>query len=114
MSGCDDTMPAVAPAAVVAVVSVVAVVAEELEFDAVATVDAVPVVPADWLVVVPAAARQPVIVNIAATLPAPTKRRDLRAGCGRRFLPARGGSPRRGLVGIVMKPMIEALPHNIL
>jgi hypothetical protein len=89
--GCEDATPALAlVAAGAAVVVVVLVVDELLALDEVPAVDAVVAVDADWLELVPDAAIQPVSVNIAATLPAPTSRRERRAGCGLRFR-TRGG-----------------------
>jgi hypothetical protein len=83
-------VPAVALVTVVAVVAVVAAVAVDLVAAAVlALTDEVAVVAvaleAALLEGTAVAARHPVRVTIAATLPAPTARRDRRAGCGLRF-----------------------------
>jgi hypothetical protein len=95
--GCDDAVPAVGAAVVE-----VDLLAEER---AVVAVDAVPVLAVELLAVellVPDAAMQPASVTIAATLPAPTIRRDLRAGCGLRFRDGRGLSLRSRFVGVVI------------
>ena len=101
--GCDDAVPAVALDVEVVEVDLLA---EELPVVApVAAVDAVPVPAVELLAVellVPDAAMQPASVTIAATLPAPTIRRDLRAGCGLRFRDGRGLSLRSRFVGVVI------------
>jgi hypothetical protein len=74
---CDDTTPALAAAIVV---EVVAVVSSSLVVAAVATMVADVAFEADWFELAAVAAMQPVSVNIAATLPAPTSRRERRAG----------------------------------
>ena len=103
MFACDDAVPAVALVVVVPVVWVVAevfVLAEPAEVDVVlpleeeltvaTRVEAVP------LAGVAVTARPPVSATIAATLPAPTTRRDRRAGCGLRFRAGRAAATRPG------------------
>jgi hypothetical protein len=104
---CDDTVPAVAAdtLALDAVVEALVVLVVLVEP---AVADVVAVWPLDELAAVvlelPAvAARPPVSATIAATLPAPTMRRERRAGCGR-FLRA----------GLLMKPMMRPVTQNSL